>query len=98
MTVGPDGEVLSVTVSEPRFTVQDKVALLVSFREDRAPRSRTGVLLSEAMDPNNQFAFEVPPPATDWSLAAMNAAQDRYRSAWPDADMDSLMWSVKRVP
>ena len=95
VTVDAQGVVLSVTVSEPRFTPADKAALLLSRRADHEPRGRHGLPLSVAMDPNNQFAFDVPAPSTDWAQATLNAAQDRFHTAWPDADMDSLLWSVR---
>lgn len=95
VTYSPDGEVLSVTVSEPRFTPAEKAALLAARRSANAPRGSHGFLLAEASDPKNQFAFQVPPPSRDWAQAKLNEAHEAYRKRYPDADMDSLLWRVE---
>lgn len=95
VTVGPDGEVLSVTVSEPRFTRAEKNALLASRRAERAPRGSHGLLLSEATDPGNQFAFKVPPPITDHAQVALSKAQEAYEKQHPGAV--GKLWRVERV-
>ena len=59
VTRDADGKVLSVTTTEPRFTPDDKALLLASRRRVRGTH---GILMSEALDPANQFAFEVEPP------------------------------------
>lgn len=95
MTVGPDGDVLSVTVTESRFRPEDVAILLESRRMDEEPRGSHGHLLSEATDPKNRTRFKVPPPVTDFAAAQLNSEQKKYSKAWPDADMDSLLWSVE---
>lgn len=97
VTYGPGGEVLSVTVQEPRFTVTEKALLLAARRSSLAPRGAHGLLLSEATDAANQFAYRVPPPTRDWAQAKLNEARSAYAKAYPDADMDSLLFRVEQV-
>lgn len=95
MTFGPDGVVLSVAVSEPRFTVGEKDALLASRRAERAPRGPHGRLLAEATDPAHQYDWVVPKPTRDFAEAKRRAAIDAYRKKYPDTDHTSLLWSVR---
>lgn len=95
VTVGPDGAVLSVTVSEPRFSRADKYRLLASRRAEQAPRGPHGFLLSEATDPANQFKATVPPPITDHFQVALSKAQDAWRKKNPDADVSTRLWRVE---
>lgn len=90
MTLGADGSVLSVTVSEPRFTRREVALLLASRRAEKVPRNRLGVPLHEAMDPANQFAFEVDPPVMDWAMKKRNEVAEAYHKANPKADMDAV--------
>lgn len=85
MTLGPSGEVLSVSVTEPRFTHRERALLLASKRADSAPRGSHGLLLSDATDPRNQFKFKVPPPITDHAQAALSKAQADYEKTHPGA-------------
>lgn len=97
VTLGPDGQVLSVTVTQPRFTARERHLLLASRRVEKVLRGKHGIPLDEAMDPANQFAFEVPvPPPVDWAQRKLNEAQDRWRKDHPDDDIDSRMWSVRQ--
>jgi hypothetical protein len=48
--------------------------------------------MDEATDPANAERFTVELPTTDFAQRALNRAQDAYKKAWPDADMDSLLW------
>lgn len=97
VTFDPDGDVLSVTVSEPRFTPGEKALLLASRRAERDPRGEHGFLLSEAADPANQFAFHVPPPSRDWAQVKLNEAQAAYQKRFPDTDLGSLLWRVEKT-
>ena len=93
-----DGRLVSaVTVREPEFSPADVALLLANFENAHKPRGRHGWPLDVAMDPANQFAFEVGAPSTDWAQRKLNEAQEKYKRTWPDADMDSLMWDVKRA-
>ena len=99
MTFDADGNVLSVTVHEPRFTATDKALLLASRRDERA-RGSHGLPLSETTDPSLQNEWEVPLPTTDFAQAKLNAAKESYQKR-KDAgeilpDLDSLLWRVER--
>lgn len=92
MTLDPDGNVLSVAVTEPRFTPRER-ALLLAAR--RVRRGTHGHLLSEATDPKNQFAYRVPPPKQDWAAKKLGEVQEAYKKSHPNADLSSLLWSVE---
>jgi len=96
VTLDASGEVVSVTVVEPRFTPAEKALLLASRLDERVPRGGHGHRLDEATDPAYQYAWHADLPTTDFAQEAINKAQDAYRSAYPDADMGALLWSVSR--
>jgi len=96
VTFDPDGNVLSVTVAEPRFTPADKATLLASRRLEMAPRGDHGILLAEALDPANQFAFEVEPPVMDWAAGARNSFIETYKKRHPNVDMSAMHIRVRR--
>jgi hypothetical protein len=96
VTRDPDGNVLSVTTAEPRFTRDEVALLLASRRAENAPRGEHGLLLSEAMDPKNQFAFETTPPVMDWAQKTLNDARAAYRKKSPDADMTAVQIRVRK--
>lgn len=98
VTFGADGEVLSVTVSEPRFTAYERQLLLLSRRRDAEPRGRHGHLLSEATDPANQYSWSVPISTVDFAQAALNKAQKEFQDQWGErADMSSRLWRVEKA-
>lgn len=86
----------AVTVREPEFSDVDVAMLLADYERQHLPRGRHGIPLAEAMDPVNQFAYEVPPPSTDWAQKAQNDAEEAYKKSYPQADMGSLLFRVKR--
>lgn len=94
---GPDGELLRVEVPQPRFTPREKNLLLASRRDEKL-RGEHGVLMSEATDPANRYAFSVPNPTRDWAALALAQKQREYRKKYPDAEMDGLLWRVKFDP
>ena len=96
MTFDADGEVLSVAVSEPRFTRAEVALLLASRRAENAPRGEHGLLLSEAMDPKSQFAFEPTGAVTDWAQKVLNKAREDYRKKYPQADMGAVNIRVRK--
>ena len=96
VTFDSSGEVLSVSVQEPRFAPEDKAVLLAARRLQNAPRGDHGVLLAEAMDPENQFAFEVDPPVMDWAAKTRNEFTESYRKQHPTADMSALHIRVRK--
>lgn len=85
-----------VTVSEPEFTERDRLMILAQRRDESLPRNAHGILLSEATDPANEFAFEVVGPTTDFSERLMNKKQKKFRDEFPDDDHDALLWGVRR--
>lgn len=84
----------SVTVTEPRFHPEDVDALLASRRAEAEPRGRHGHPIARAADPKTHGKWQVGLPTTDFAQQAINRAQSAYAKAWPEADMDSLMWNV----
>ena len=87
--------VRAVTVREPEFSDVDVAMLLADYEREHEPRGRHGRLMSEAMDPANQFAYEVPPPSIDWAQRALNDAEEAYKKRYPQADMGSLLFRVR---
>lgn len=90
---------LTVAVTEPRFTAWERDLLLASRRADNAPRGRHGHLISEATDPATQGRWTVDLPTRDFAQEAIDREQTAYRKRWgDDADMDSLLWRVTLAP
>lgn len=94
VTLDAVGEVVSVTVVEPRFSRHDVAVLLASRRAEKASRGSHGHLLSEATDPALQGKWSVPLPVTDFAQEKLTRAQDAYKKSYPDADMSALLWRV----
>lgn len=95
ITLGADGEVLSVSVTESRFTPREVALLLASRREENAPRSSTGIKLTEATDPANADAFTVPLPITDFAVKKLRREQDAYEKRWGKEAMHDTLWRVQ---
>lgn len=95
MTVDADGNVLSVSVVEPRFRPDDVAVLLASRRVEAEPVGDHGLPLSVATDPANQYAFSVGLPTKDFAAAKLHEAREAYRKQYPNADMGSLLWRVE---
>lgn len=51
--------------------------------------------MSEAMDAENQFAFEVEGPVVDWAQAKLDKVQEQYKKANPNADTHAMHWTVR---
>lgn len=88
---------VSVTITEPRFSRADVELLLASRRAERAPRNPYGVLLSEATDPAMKGRWVIPNPSRDFPAQMLHARQAEYRKKYPDADHGSLLWRVDRT-
>lgn len=95
MTIGPDGEVLSVSTTQSRFTPIEVARLLASRRAENAPRGGHGILLTEATDPANKDAFTVPLPITDFAAKALRREQDAYEKRWGKDAMHDTLWRVQ---
>lgn len=85
-----------MTVREPEYDDDDVAALLAARRDRAVARNAAGIPLTEARDPENQFAYDAK-PVKDWALGAVKAAQDRYFADNKDAKHDpSIGWIVTR--
>lgn len=96
VTLGADGQLTSVTVTEARFTPGEVSALLASRRAQHAPRGPHGLLLSEATDPSNQFKFHVPEPITDHAQVPLSAAKADWAKKNPNTDPETRLWRVEK--
>lgn len=86
---------ISVSATESRFTSREVALLLASRREENAPRSSTGIKLTEATDPANTDAFSVPLPITDFAAKKLRREQDAYEKQWGKEAMHDLLWRVQ---
>lgn len=92
--MGRDGEVLSVTVSEPRFTPVEKAKLMRSRFEDTRPRGSHGLPLSDATDATKEW--EVGLPTRDFAQQALDRTRAEYEKNYGDsAENGSLIWTVR---
>lgn len=96
VTFDAEGNLLSTSVTEPRFDSHEKSVLIASLRAEREPRGGHGIKLREATDPANQFAYVTPAPTRDFAATALRQAQERYQKANPNADTSSLLWRVEK--
>lgn len=95
MTVDADGNVVSVSVVEPRFTPREKALLIAAMRALDAPRGKHGILLSEATNPDVQW--EVDLPSRDYVQQAIDREQRAYLENYGDAaEPNSLLWRPRR--
>ena len=88
--------VRAVTVREPEFSAWDRRVLADDVAASKVRRGAHGIPVAEAADPENQFAFEVPPPTMDWAQKALDDAQAAYRKQNPKAPLGALLWRVTR--
>lgn len=85
----------SVTVREPEFSDWDRAALLADRARELAPRSRTGILMSEATDRKNFGRFVIPDPTTDLAAKALHDAQEAWKELNGERSLDNLLWRVE---
>lgn len=97
VTYGPDGDVLSVTVQEPRFTVAEKMLLIQARRKARAPRGEHGWLMSEATDPKNFGRFKALQPTTDLVAKTIGDAVEAWEQKNGEGSAKYLMFGVEKV-
>ena len=95
MTLDADGNVLTVAVTQSRFTPAAVEVLLASRRRE-GETNELGIPIAEAMDPANQFRFKAVGPRTDWSVDALRRAQATYRADNKDVDTGALRWGVEK--
>lgn len=103
MTYSPDGDVVSVTVTESRFTPDEVTVLLASRRAEQERRGAHGHPLSESTsrdaDPSSfdaKYRYRVPSPTVDYAARALAQAQAERRKAYPNEDQSALLWRVVR--
>lgn len=97
VTLDADGNVLTVTVTQPRFTPRERALLLAARREAKKIRGRHGLPMSEVTDAANQFAYVGRGPVTDWAQKTLDDFEDAYKKKYPNAKTDSLhFWVEKR--
>lgn len=95
-TLDTEGRVVSVSVTQPRFTPRERALLLASRRAEKARRGQHGRLLSESTDAANQFAYTARGPITDWAQKKLNDVEAAYKKQHPDADMGALHFWVEK--
>lgn len=95
VTYSPDGEVLSVTVQEPRFTPSEKAVLLAARRKALEPRGSHGFTFSEATDRANLGKFVVPMPLTDLASKALREAEESWKSQHGSDSTRDLIFRVE---
>lgn len=95
-----DGDRLirTVTIREPEFSNLDVAVLIEARRRRRVRRGPHGYPISEATDPDNQFAFKAANPTRDWAMKALTQAQRAWYAANPQDEGDpSLVWNVEKL-
>lgn len=85
-----------MTVREAEFSDIDRLALLASKWADGRPRGEHGILLEDAMSPENQFAYEATKPVEDYAQSAVNKAVAAYEKSRPSDDTRSVRFGVKK--
>lgn len=87
---------------EPEYS-RDDVRLLVAQMMWERSLGPHGYPLDEATsadaDPDNhdaKFRFTVGDPVRDFAEKAQKDAEDAYRKQWPDANMNGLVFQVKK--
>lgn len=92
-----NGSQVGVRVTrEPEFSPDD-VALMLARIEDRArPRNSLGILLDDATDPDNQFAYVGrDAPIVDWAMRAVELKRDAYYEANPNISRAGHIWLLR---
>lgn len=101
MTFDAAGEVVSVQITESRFTRDDVALLLASRRDEFEPRGSHGHKLAEAIDPAHEFDWSVEPPIIDFAASAIAKAKSDYKAAMKNADIEydesTRLWATKRT-
>lgn len=93
----------SVVEREAEFSRVD-VESLIAYVESQRVGSH-GYPMSEATSPDGnpssadrKWDWVVGLPDRDFVHQALNSAKKAYREAYPDAEMDSLLWRVEKRP
>lgn len=90
--------VRTVTYREPEFDAAE-ANLMLAFQALEDDMGPYGIPVSEAMDPDNQWAFEAPAaPRVNWAVKAVDDFRDQFYEANKDASRNGHQWYVKRKP
>ena len=95
-TYSPDGELVSVTIAEPRFTPAEVGLLLAARRAQQEPRGAHGHLMTEATDPANQGRFVMSEPVTDFAQKAYEQGMEKARARYGDEMLKYLVLTVEK--
>ena len=98
------GKLIGCTVyREPEYTPGD-VELLTAVLAYQQSLGSHGHPLDEATsrlaDPSSRestYGYRVPLPTIDYAQQALTRAKKEYADAYPDADLDALLWRVEKV-
>lgn len=71
--------------------------LLLAHIENVAERGPHGFPMSEATNPDNQFAYVGHGPVMDWAEKARLDNQDAYLKAHPDVSRNGLIFPVRKT-
>lgn len=71
--------------------------MLADLYERKRPRGPHGLPLDEVTDGANRGRYVAEKPLRDLAQEALNVQKDAYRKAYPDADLDSLLWRVRKL-
>lgn len=96
VAVDVNGNVLSVTVTEPRFTRWEVALLLASRRREEQPRGDHGYTLQEATDPANMGRFKLGTPTTDFAAKARAEGLEVAKKTYGDDAMRWLLFQVEK--
>lgn len=88
---------MSVTVQEPRFTLQEKMLLIQARRRALAPRGPHGWLMSEATDPKNFGRFKPKEPTTDLVAKTIGEAVEAWERKNGEGSAKYLMFGVEKI-
>ena len=94
-----DGHLTGSTVvhTGPEFT-RDDVALLLASRRRSESLSNIGphgIPMSEAMDPENDGAFDAV-LRIDYAAKALELAQEKHKAEYPHENRKGLRWALRR--
>lgn len=96
VTLDAEGRVVSVTVTEPRFTRGEVARLIASRRKERQQRGPHGFTLAEATDPANMGKFKLGMPVTDFAAKAEAEGLEIARKQYGDDALRWLLFSVEK--
>lgn len=92
----------SVTERDPEFSRVDVEALLAYTESQRVgqhghPMSEAISPLGDPSNPDREWDWHVPLPVKDFAQDELDRVKKRYKDAYPDADLGSLLWRVEKI-